>query len=169
MRGKKKLFFDTVVLSNFAFISSGLIFLKERYGKRGHVTLQVIEEIAKTAYSGFNYFEEVDRILFGKGGFIKTSLATSEEDVYLTLIRNLGTGEASCIAAAERREGIVVTDDRLARNICKERSIAVTGTVGILKAACLDAILDPDKADDMLQEMIHFGFYSPVQRISDVL
>jgi predicted nucleic acid-binding protein len=164
MRNKPPLFFDTVVLSNFAFVSNGISFLLKRYGKRGHITLQVMEELAKTAYSGFNHFEEIE-----SAGFIKTSLVNSEHATYLALIRNLGTGEASCIAAAEQRGGIVVTDDRLARNICKERKIPLTGTIGILKAANQDSIIDLDEADSMLKKMIECGFYSPVQKISDTL
>lgn len=85
------------------------------------------------------------------------------------LLKNLGDGEASCIACALKRRGIVVTDDRMARNICKEHAIAVTGTFGILKAAYLDGILQIDEADTMLKQMVDFGFYSPVQKISDML
>lgn len=168
MLGKKPLFFDKVVLSNFAFVSNGLTFLKSRYGKRGHITLQVAEEIAKTVYSGFNHLEEISSRLYMQGGFTRTILTLSEHDTYLLLLRNLGAGEASCIAAAEQRDGIVVTDDRMARNMCKERNIPVTGTIGILKGACLDQVLDLDEADGMLKKMIEFGFYSPVQRISDI-
>ncbi len=129
----------------------------------------MIEEIAKTAYLGFNHFEEIGNCLFMKDGFKKTSLEISEHTSYLLLLRNLGSGEASCIAAAEKRGGIVVTDDRLARNMCKERDIPVTGTIGILKAAYIDTVLHLNEADAMLKKMIDFGFYSPMQRISDTL
>ena len=57
----------------------------------------------------------------------------------------------------------------MARNICKERAIPVTGTLGILKAAYLDGVLQIDQADYMLRQMINSGFYSPVQKISDTL
>lgn len=163
------LFFDTVVLSNFASISNGISFLVLRYGERGYATLQVLEEIAKTIYLEFNYFEEINNSLFVKDGFKTVSLETIEYSIYLSLLRNLGSGEASCIAMAEQRGGVVVTDDRLARNICKERNIPVTGTIGILKAAYLDSFINLDQADAMLKKMINIGFYSPVQRISDTL
>lgn len=164
MQDKPALFFDTVVLSNFAFISGGIAFLHKRYGKRVHITLQVLEEVAKTAYSGFTHFEQIE-----SANFSKTSLIPSEHETYLALLRNLGTGEASCIAAAEQRKGIVVTDDRLARNICKERIIPLTGTIGILKSAYLDSVISLDEADGMLHKMVECGFYSPVQKISDTL
>lgn len=169
MLSKKPLFFDTVVLSNFVFTLGGIHFLKKRYSGRGKVTFQVLQEIAKATYAGMNRLEEIERDLFKKNGFEKTSLVDSEQGSYLLLLRNLGDGEASCIAAASERKGIVVTDDRMARNFCKERNVPVTGTIGILKAAYLDGILRIENADQMLKEMIASGFYSPVQKISDTL
>lgn len=169
MPNKSVLYFDTVVLSNFAFCKDGIVFLQKRYQERGHITLQVLEEIAKATYSGFNHLEEIDENLFVKKGFTKTSLAPSEQSTYILLLKNLGDGEASCIACALQRGGIVVTDDRLARSICKERSIAITGTLGMLKAAYLDGSLQIEQADAMLKQMVDCGFYSPVQKISDTL
>jgi len=166
---KPPLFFNTVVLSNFAFAERGISFLKDRYRNRGVITLQVFQEIAKATYLDFPLLEQIETRLLVKGGFQKTSLKEKEQTHYISLLRNLGEGEASCIACAQERAGIVVTDDRAARNHCKERNIFLSGTIGILKAACLDAILDKDQADRMLKEMISAGFYSPIQKISDIL
>lgn len=166
---KPPLFFDTVTLSNFACIKGGIAFLQTRYLQRGHVTLQVLEELAKATYSGFSHLEEVEEQLFKKNGFTKTSLTATEQSAYILLLKNLGDGEASCIACALQRKGIVVTDDRMARSTCKERAIAITGTLGILKAAYLDGILQIEEADTMLKQMVDYGFYSPVQKISDML
>lgn len=164
---KVLLFFDTVVLSNFAFARDGLAFLKKRYRTRGIVTLQVLQEIAKATYSGYQQLEMINQLLFTKNGFQKTSLNEQEQLYYIELLRNLGEGEAACIAAASQRNGIVVTDDRLARNFCKERKVVVTGTIGILRAACQDNALEPSLADQMLNDMISQGFYSPIVKISD--
>ncbi len=169
MQGKKPLFFDTVVLSNFAFTQNGIIFLKKRYGERGVVTLQVFQEIAKATYADMQRLTQIDKNLFGKGGFQKTSLTEKELPEYIASLRNLGEGEASCIAAALKRNGTVVTDDRVARNFCKERNIGISGTLGILKAACLDNIIEAHQADQMLSQMISYGFYSPIQKITDIL
>lgn len=169
MPKSKPLFFDTVVLSNFAFVQGGIAFLKERYRGRGKITLQVLEEVAKAIYAGLSDLEQIESDLLQKNGFEKTSLTTKEQTPYLHLLRNLGDGEASCIAAAFERNAIVVTDDRMARNFCKERNIAVTGTLGILKASYIDGSLQIDDADRMLAQMIACGFYSPVQKISDTL
>ena len=84
-------------------------------------------------------------------------------------MRNLSSGESSCIALARCRGGVVVTDDRFARGSCRDRGIQVTGTIGILKVLCLDHVLKPHEADEILARMVKAGFYSPVRRISDVL
>ena len=47
--------------------------------------------------------------------------------------------------------------------------IAVTGTIGILKASVLDGSLSPLQADEILQAMIDAGYYAPTERISDLL
>ncbi len=160
---KTPLFFDTVVLSNFANTENGIEVLRKKYKSRGYVTLQVLEEIAKALYAGLNHLEKIENL------FSKTSLIKTEQETYILLLRNLGAGEASCISCAYERGGIVVTDDRMARSVCKERIIPVTGTLGILKVAYLDALITIDEADSMLKQMINSGFYSPVQKISDLL
>ncbi len=163
------LFFDTVVLSNFAFTSGGIGFLKNRYRNRGIITLQVFQEIIKATYIGYTDLEKIEQDLLADESFQKTVLTEAEQHHYIMLLRNLGEGEASCIAAAYERNGVVVTDDRAARNCCQEKSIPISGTIGILKAACLDKKLEQNQADKMLSQMIDNGFYSPIQKISSIL
>ena len=95
------------------------------------------------------------------------SLAADERGDYRELLRILGPGEASCIACAKARGGIVVTDDKAARDCCAERGL--TGTIGILKACSLDETLSPGEADAVLQDVIDAGYYSPVTRISGLI
>jgi hypothetical protein len=162
---KSPLFFDTVVLSNFFFADGGLLLLKKRYRKRGKITLQVIEEIEKAMFIDYEPLEQINELLTV---FQKITLVEQEQRFYLLQLRNLGAGEASCLAAALHRNGIVATDDKMARNCCKKNNIPVTGTIGILKAACHEKMLDEHTANKMLKQMIDRGFYSPVNLISEV-
>lgn len=73
------------------------------------------------------------------------------------------------IVCAQARSGTVVNDDRAGRDACSERRRKKTGTIGILKTCCLDSPLSLQEADEVLQEMVAAGFYSPVSRISDTL
>ena len=92
-----------------------------------------------------------------------------ESELFVDLLRVLGSGEASCVALACHRGGIVVTDDRAARSCCAEREIPVTGSIGILKALCIDRTITQEEADATLARMVDAGFFSPVRRISDLL
>ena len=96
-------------------------------------------------------------------------MATAERDLFVELLRTLGTGEASCIALAVGWGGVVVTDDRTARRYCAGRGIPVTGTIGILRALCADRIVSAEEADALLARMVAIGFYSPVRRVSDLI
>ncbi len=82
------------------------------------------------------------------------------------MIPFLGRGEASCIASARKRDWIVATDDRAARKQCLALNVAVTGTIGILKASVRDNSLSSEQADKTLAAMVKAGFYSPVKSIT---
>ena len=95
------------------------------------------------------------------------TICLAERQIYRELLRILAPGEAACIACAKGRGGVVATDDRVARNCCLERGIRFTGTLGILKACCVDRTLSPEAADTLLLAMIKAGYHFPVHRISD--
>lgn len=165
----QKYYFDTVVLSNFALVDR-LDLLTIMYKDRLIITTEVVDEISRGISSGFDVLQEIMNLL-ADGSISEYSLSSSsgERQAYTSLLVNLGAGEASAIAAAKTVDGIVVTDDKFARRICEERCIKVTGTIGILKKLCMKSILQPQEADSILQGMITCGFYSPVNRISDIL
>ena len=85
------------------------------------------------------------------------------------MIVHLGKGGASCIAYANERNVIVVTDDRSARKHCSRRKISMTGMIGILKASVLDGQLELNQADKVLSKMTAAGFYSPLRSIADII
>lgn len=94
--------------------------------------------------------------------------SASERQTYRDLLHMFGPGEASCIACAASRGGTAVTDDRTARQSCGEHNIPVTGTIGILQACRADGVISTEEADGILSAMMDAGYYSPVQRISDL-
>lgn len=161
------LFFDTVSLSNFALTDS-ISLLVQRYGSRLLVTDEVLDEIAAGIACGYTSLNEIEKLV-DKKIFSHVVLDSAERQIFQQLLRPLGSGEASCIAAATYRNGIVATDDRAARATCTEREIPVTGTIGILKASCQEKLISIYEADDLLHRMEFQGFYSPVKRISDIL
>ena len=161
---EKRYYFDTVILSNFALVNR-LDLLNIMYPGQLYITTEVVDEISAGISSGYKSLQGIlDAI--SDGVYYQHSLSSMERQLYTTLLVNLGAGEASSIAAAKTTKRIVVTDDKLARNICSESGIKVTGTIGILNKLHMKDLLQVTQADSILQEMIIHGFYSPVSRIS---
>lgn len=161
-------FFDTVTLSNFV-LAGRLDLLVLRYGQRLHITPEVRDEVTDGVLAGYGGLSQVDDALVD-GRFTSAAALSSagERTIYRELLRALGPGEASCLACAVTRGGVVVTDDRTARDCCHDRDIIVTGTIGILKALSRDGVLSLPEADALLASMIEAGYHSPVRRISDL-
>jgi len=157
-------FFDCVTLSNFA-LPGGLPILTTRYRTRGHVTTQVMDELARGVAAGYAALADclalVDRRILRVA-----SLNRAERLTFRQLISHLGEGEAATIAAAFHRHGVVVTDDLAARRTCADMGIQVTGTIGILRASVRDKQLTLASANELLRDMIAAGFHSPVDRLT---
>jgi predicted nucleic acid-binding protein len=161
----RKWIFDTVTLSNF--LLSELIFIIEtRYSKRAVITTQVLDELS----AGFIKFPSLKTIdsLIENEIFSICKMSRNERKIYIELSGQLGKGEASSIAVANEQGLIVVTDDRLARRVCFQMGVAVTGTIGIIKAYLLDGAISVSQANDILQKMTDLGFYSSVRKIDDL-
>ncbi len=77
-------------------------------------------------------------------------------------------GEATCLAVAINRAGILVTDDGGARRQARERQVSLSGSVGILKLLVDGEQLAVRQADEYLAAMIAEGYRSPIQRFSDL-
>ena len=161
-------FCDTVTLCNFT-LAKRLDLLITRYGIRLQITPTVQDEIADGIASGYPILQEIEQAITA-GLFSASNVLThSERKIFRNLLRTLSPGEASCIACAQSRGGIVITDDKAARLSCQDLNVKFTGTIGILKACCRDKTLTPQEADTVLQAMINAGYFSPVSKISDLL
>ncbi len=160
-------FFDTVTLANFA-LADAMPMLEKRYGKKMALTPDVIAEVGNGIAAGHLQLQKIEESV--AAGLLTVALLTAEERrSKISLLHNLGAGEASCIACAKHRGGIVVTDDRAARSCCAEHGIGVTGTIGILLALVRDDMLACGEADAILAKMVKNGFYSPLASIACLL
>ena len=163
---EKKVIFDATVLSNF-IITDATTMIKNLYAHRGIITWEVFDELSSGSTKE-PALRDVNLLLTPKC-FNLITLSKKEHTFYVTLLDSLGKGEASCIAHARYSRCTVATDDKAARRICERYKISCTGTIGILLSACRDGVLTIEKADQLLQTMVHAGFYSPVRRISDII
>lgn len=157
-----------MTLANFALAGCfGL--LVDRYGTSLSVTEQVRVELAAGRAGGYAGLEAVEAALSAGAISPAGPMDTAERGLFAEFLRTFGAGEASCIALALHRGGVVVTDDRTARRRCASRGIGVTGTIGILQALAADRIVAAEEADALLARMVEVGFYSPIRRVSDLV
>ena len=159
--------FDTVTISNFA-LADCLDLLAERYGHQLLLTVEVLDEIANGVTLGYAPLQKVEQSVEANI-FTQTTLTWEERQTFRDILRQLDSGESSCLAVAHHRKGIVATDDQAARAYCENLVIPFTGTVGILKACCLEKYITPEKADCILNRMGNNGFYSPIKKLTDLL
>jgi predicted nucleic acid-binding protein len=160
-------FFDTVVLSNFSLTGNFKILI-DSYQKQLAITYEVYNEIAQGITRGFTELTPVVDY-FTASTCTRYTLNIKEKKLYRDLLSTLGSGEASCVAAAYTNSAIVVSDDKKARSCCTDLTVSFTGTIGILTKLCKTGAIAGTNADSILEKMISAGFYSPVDTISELL
>jgi predicted nucleic acid-binding protein len=95
-------------------------------------------------------------------------LDEAEQSRMTELRRDLQAGEAACIAIAEARGGLVLTDDLEARRFAVALKINVSGTVGVLGKLLRRELLTLEQGDGFLAEMISRGYRSPVRSLREI-
>lgn len=94
---------------------------------------------------------------------------TEREQARATEIRReLGAGEAACIAIAVSRGGLVLSDDWEARAFGRSLGLEVSGSLGVLNNLALKQILSLEDADVLLAEMVRRGFRSPHRSLREI-
>jgi predicted nucleic acid-binding protein len=107
------------------------------------------------------FYEQADRLLTARWLQIRT--VRRRDDVNFLLERvNLGEAEA-IVLCEELAATLLLIDERAGRQVAHERSIAHTGTLGVLRQAKQTGLMAELKpAIDVLRERLQF-------RLSDVL
>lgn len=148
--------FDATVLSNFAR-AGGLVLLQTAYPDL-KATAEVIDELRTGEDLG--YFAP------GTWDWLTPEPMTVEESAFMAALpKHLGSGEASCVAAAAVRHWQFFSDDLAARLAASQRGIRISGSVGVLIALVKQARLTVHEADDLLQAMRAQGYRSPVHTL----
>jgi predicted nucleic acid-binding protein len=148
---------DNTVLSNFALIRQADL-LKQLFGDLATTTSQVMVE--------FELGIQLRRLPTTNWSWLPIlTLSATEYQIYQQFLNQLGQGEASCLAAAIQRQGIVYTDDSRARTIAKQLQLPVSGTLGVLARLVKRQSLTLVEADAFLHQMITFGYHSPTETL----
>ena len=96
-------------------------------------------------------------------------LTQPEQSIARQLQKTLGKGEAECIALAQSRQWIVLTDDRDARKTAKQAGVKVSGTLGALISLVDNDVLSMKEADEVLAAMMAHGYRCPVKSLTELL
>lgn len=82
--------------------------------------------------------------------------------------RDLGPGEAACLAAAMSRGLLLLSDDWDARALGRSLGLEVSGSLGVLDRLVLKQRLSLEEADALLTEMVRRGFRSPYRSLREI-
>ncbi len=96
-------------------------------------------------------------------------LTPQETDGAAAFALRLGAGERSCLAVAQARHGLLVSDDADTRHAAQQLGIPVSGTLGILALAVRRQLLSLDRANALLANMIAAGFRSPLSKLDTLV
>lgn len=151
---------DTTVLSNFAH--TGRQDLLRRLFPELSAPRAVREELSAG--------ERLGRIPVGDWSWLEfVDLSETERLRAADLERYLQAGEAACLAVAEARGGLVLTDDSAARRMAGALKLKLSGTIGALVDLVRREILSLPQADALLAEMVARGYRSPVRSLREVI
>jgi predicted nucleic acid-binding protein len=150
---------DTTVLSNFAQV------------RRTDLLRSVYPDLAAPAAVWNELEQGVGRGLVPPcdWSWLATFDLTEPEQARADEIgRDLGAGEAACIAAALSRGLFLLSDDWEARELGRSLHLEVSGSLGVLDRLVLKQILSLEEADALLAEMIRRGFRSPYRSLREI-
>jgi len=149
---------NTTVLSNFAQVDHIELLLD----LPRLVTVEAVRDELESGAETHPYIENALAVLDSEIPVIVPSDAA--EKLEETLLETLGAGEAQALAVAEVVDGTVVTDDGDARAIAKERSVDLTGSIGLLVRFVEHSHISAQTADEYLKRWIdEAGFRSPAR------
>ena len=152
---------DNTTLSNFALVGRADL-VTGLWGERASTTSLVMNEYLAGVEGGILSPDIWDDLPL-------LELTEDESTFQAGLPSRLGAGEGSCLAVACRRQGILVTDDKVARKEARRVGTSVTGSVGVLVLCVRQGLLSLDEGNRLLESMIDHKYRSPVDKLDDLL
>ncbi len=152
---------DNTVLSNFALVNHPE-FIQHAFIEDVGTTEMVLGELEVGV--------ELGRLPECNWEWLKAiSMNPSEQSQFNQLNKQLGNGEASCLAIAVQRKWKVVTDDKDARRWAIRLHVPHTGTLGILAMLVKQEYMRLPEGNEWLFCMIKAGYHSPMTTLDSLV
>lgn len=143
---------DNNILSTFARVGElGLLFELFPRDKLG-VTSAVLEEMHEAIGQGCHWLEAVQRLL--TSGRVQAVAPDTEELLIADVLPpSLGSGESESIAICQNRQWIFLTNDKRARNHCRQAGLRVYDLAVLLGALWRGGIRSPQFVQELCARM----------------
>lgn len=150
---------DTTVLSNFSQV------------QRPDLLRRAFPSLAapRVVYEELRRGEGLERIPVCDWSWVEILDPTEDERSRAAELEHvLESGEAACLAMAETRGALLLTDDSSARRLATQIGVEISGTLGCLVKLCRREIIFLEEGDRLLEEMIACGYRSPVRSLREL-
>jgi len=162
---------NTTVLSNFAG-ADRLDMLAALFGTI-FIPTEVQQEIHRGLAEGYEFYRAVESVVrppVADGWIRLTSLKDPEElSLLADMPGRLHAGEAACLAMAQHRDWLFLTDDKAARKVAAERRVRLSGSLGCLVLGVGRRLWTEEEANGVLASLVQIGFFSPVVDIRELI
>lgn len=145
---------DTNIVSTFARVGALPLLRQLLAVDRLHVTAGTYHELRKAAEVGCIFLEPILTGISSEGDLDLVALTRPEILAVKDLPGSLGTGEAEGIAVCLHRPGTqLLTNDKRARNFCRERGIPCLDLPAILRALWIRKVLSKAKVKGLIRQI----------------
>ncbi len=145
---------DTNIVSTFARVGALPLLKRLLEADRLYITSGTYNELRRAVEVGCAFLEPILAALSPEGDLDLVELTRPEILAVKDLPDSLGTGEAEAIAVCLHRPGTrLLTNDKRARNVCRERQIPCLDLPAILRALWVRKVLNKKKVKELIRQI----------------
>ncbi len=145
---------DTNIVSSFARVGGLSLLGRLLEVDRLHITPGTYNELRRAVAVGFAFLEPVLGAIQLGGEVDLVELTRQEILAVKDLPGSLGAGEAESIAVCLHRPGTrLITNDKRARNFCRQQGIPCLDLPGILRALWVRKVLSKKKVKELIRQI----------------
>ena len=145
---------DTNIVSTFARVGALPLLGRLLESDRLHITSGTYHELRKAVEAGCAFLEPILAAISPEGDFDLVELTRAEILAVKDLPDSLGAGEAESIAVCLHRPGTrLLSNDKRARNYCRERGIPCLDLPTILRAFWVRKVLNKKKVKELIRQI----------------